>query len=134
MIYQKYNIAPRQGRMVSFCWILGKGCCCPGVLVLDPLCQKGNDHLRDAVYCRAQKRRGRVCAAEVARGRDIICSNKRHTELEPQIIGRMFKVKIDANIGNLVISVGSGQGTRYRGKMVSRIEFVTLNITVLTLM
>lgn len=31
--------------------------------------------------------------SEVARGRAIICSNKNHLELEPQIIGRMFKVK-----------------------------------------
>lgn len=42
--------------------------------------------------------------SEVARGRAIICSNKRHTELEPQIIGRMFKVKINANIGNSAIT------------------------------
>ncbi|EEC46047.1 predicted protein [Phaeodactylum tricornutum CCAP 1055/1] len=38
--------------------------------------------------------------SEVARGRAIICSNKKHPELEPQIIGRMFKVKINSNIGN----------------------------------
>lgn len=31
--------------------------------------------------------------SEVARGRAIIPSNKRHTELEPMIIGRNFKVK-----------------------------------------
>lgn len=42
--------------------------------------------------------------AEVARGRAIICSNKNHLELEPQIIGRMFKVKINANIGNSAIT------------------------------
>ncbi|KAL7473118.1 hypothetical protein ACHAXS_013513 [Conticribra weissflogii] len=42
--------------------------------------------------------------SEVARGRAIICSNKRHLELEPQIIGRMFKVKINANIGNSAIT------------------------------
>ena len=42
---------------------------------------------------------------EVARGRAIICSNrKHHLELEPQIIGRMFKVKINANIGNSAIT------------------------------
>jgi phosphomethylpyrimidine synthase len=38
--------------------------------------------------------------SEVARGRAIIPSNKKHTELEPMIIGRMFKVKVNANIGN----------------------------------
>ena len=42
--------------------------------------------------------------SEVARGRAIICSNKNHVELEPQIIGRMFKVKINANIGNSAIT------------------------------
>ncbi|KAL3802626.1 hypothetical protein HJC23_011950 [Cyclotella cryptica] len=42
--------------------------------------------------------------SEVARGRAIIASNKRHLELEPQIIGRMFKVKINANIGNSAIT------------------------------
>ena len=37
-------------------------------------------------------------------GRAIITSNKNHVELEPQIIGRMFKVKINANIGNSAIT------------------------------
>jgi phosphomethylpyrimidine synthase len=30
---------------------------------------------------------------QVARGRAIIPSNKRHTELEPMIVGRYFKVR-----------------------------------------
>jgi phosphomethylpyrimidine synthase len=42
--------------------------------------------------------------SEIERGRAIICSNKRHLELEPEIIGRMFKVKINANIGNSAIT------------------------------
>ena len=42
--------------------------------------------------------------SEIARGRAIICSNMNHLELEPQIIGRMFKVKINANIGNSAIT------------------------------
>jgi len=42
--------------------------------------------------------------SEIARGRAIISSNKRHTELEPEIIGRMFKVKINANIGNSAVT------------------------------
>ena len=42
--------------------------------------------------------------SEIARGRAIICSNKNHLELEPQIIGRMLKVKINANIGNSAIT------------------------------
>mmetsp|Transcript_37844 Transcript_37844/g.55726 ORF Transcript_37844/g.55726 Transcript_37844/m.55726 type:complete len:643 (+) Transcript_37844:67-1995(+) len=41
---------------------------------------------------------------EVARGRAIIPSNINHPELEPMIIGRMFKVKINSNIGNSAIN------------------------------
>jgi phosphomethylpyrimidine synthase len=41
--------------------------------------------------------------AEVARGRAIIPSNINHLELEPMIIGRAFKVKINANIGNSAV-------------------------------
>ena len=41
---------------------------------------------------------------EVARGRAIIPSNINHPENEPMIIGRNFLVKINANIGNSVIS------------------------------
>src|SRR3990167_3444045 len=37
---------------------------------------------------------------EIARGPAIIPANIRHVELEPMIIGRNFKVKINANIGN----------------------------------
>ena len=41
---------------------------------------------------------------EVARGRAIIPANINHPELEPMIIGRGFKVKINANIGNSVVT------------------------------
>ncbi len=41
---------------------------------------------------------------EVARGRAIIPSNKKHPELEPMIIGRNFLVKINANIGNSAVT------------------------------
>ncbi|WP_305798138.1 phosphomethylpyrimidine synthase ThiC [Methylacidiphilum caldifontis] len=41
---------------------------------------------------------------EVAAGRAIIPSNINHPELEPMIIGRNFRVKINANIGNSAIS------------------------------
>jgi len=41
--------------------------------------------------------------SEVARGRAIIPSNKRHIELEPTIIGRNFLTKINANIGNSAV-------------------------------
>ncbi|MCA8923070.1 MAG: phosphomethylpyrimidine synthase ThiC [Planctomycetes bacterium] len=41
---------------------------------------------------------------EVAAGRAIIPSNKKHPELEPMIIGRKFLVKVNANIGNSAVS------------------------------
>ena len=41
---------------------------------------------------------------EVARGRAIIPANVNHPELEPMIIGRAFKVKINANIGNSAVT------------------------------
>jgi phosphomethylpyrimidine synthase len=41
---------------------------------------------------------------EVARGRAIIPANINHPELEPMIIGRNFRVKINANIGNSALS------------------------------
>jgi phosphomethylpyrimidine synthase len=42
--------------------------------------------------------------AEVARGRAIIPANINHPELEPMVIGRNFKVKINANIGNSIVT------------------------------
>jgi phosphomethylpyrimidine synthase len=41
---------------------------------------------------------------EVARGRAIIPANINHPEIEPMAIGRNFKVKINANIGNSAVS------------------------------
>jgi phosphomethylpyrimidine synthase len=41
---------------------------------------------------------------EVARGRAIIPANVNHVELEPMIIGRNFRVKINANIGNSAVT------------------------------
>ena len=40
---------------------------------------------------------------EVARGRAIIPANINHPESEPMIIGRAFRVKINANIGNSAV-------------------------------
>lgn len=41
---------------------------------------------------------------EVARGRAVIPANINHPELEPQIIGRNFLVKVNANIGNSALT------------------------------
>lgn len=42
--------------------------------------------------------------SEIARGRAVIPCNINHAELEPQIIGRNFLVKINANIGNSAVA------------------------------
>ena len=47
--------------------------------------------------------------AEVAAGRAIIPANINHLELEPMIIGRNFKVKINANIGNSAVTSSPGE-------------------------
>ena len=41
---------------------------------------------------------------EVAAGRAIIPANINHPELEPMIIGRNFRVKINTNIGNSAVT------------------------------
>ncbi|MFZ5756974.1 MAG: phosphomethylpyrimidine synthase ThiC [Pseudomonadota bacterium] len=46
--------------------------------------------------------------SEVARGRAIIPANINHPELEPMIIGRNFRVKINANIGNSALASDIG--------------------------
>jgi phosphomethylpyrimidine synthase len=48
--------------------------------------------------------------AEVAAGRAIIPANINHPELEPMIIGRNFRVKINTNIGNSAVT------SSYRGR------------------
>jgi len=42
--------------------------------------------------------------AEVAAGRAIIPANVNHPELEPMVIGRNFRVKINTNIGNSAVA------------------------------
>jgi len=42
--------------------------------------------------------------SEIARGRAVLTANVNHPELEPQIIGRGFLVKINANIGNSAVA------------------------------
>ncbi len=42
--------------------------------------------------------------SEIARGRAVLTANINHPELEPQIIGRNFLVKINANIGNSAVT------------------------------
>lgn len=42
--------------------------------------------------------------AEIAAGRAVLPANVNHPELEPQIIGRNFLVKVNANIGNSAVT------------------------------
>ncbi|HEX6202967.1 MAG TPA: phosphomethylpyrimidine synthase ThiC [Thermoanaerobaculia bacterium] len=42
--------------------------------------------------------------SEIARGRAILPANVNHPELEPMVIGRAFKVKINANMGNSAVT------------------------------
>ncbi|KJV68689.1 phosphomethylpyrimidine synthase ThiC [Candidatus Neoehrlichia procyonis] len=57
---------------------------------------------------------------EIASGRAIIPSNINHPELEPMIIGKNFLVKINANIGNSVISSGIKEEVE---KMINAITY-----------
>jgi phosphomethylpyrimidine synthase len=45
-----------------------------------------------------------IVREEIARGRAIIPANINHPESEPMIIGRRFLVKINANIGNSIVT------------------------------
>jgi phosphomethylpyrimidine synthase len=45
-----------------------------------------------------------VVRDEIARGRAILPANIRHLELEPMIVGKRFKTKINANIGNSAVT------------------------------
>ena len=47
--------------------------------------------------------------SEIARGRAIIPSNINHPETEPMIIGRNFLTKVNANIGNSIITSGAAE-------------------------
>jgi phosphomethylpyrimidine synthase len=47
---------------------------------------------------------GEFVRAEIARGRAIIPANINHPETEPMIIGRNFLTKINANIGNSIVT------------------------------
>jgi len=38
--------------------------------------------------------------SELARGRAIVPANKRHIEMEPVVVGRLFRTKLNANTGN----------------------------------
>jgi len=45
-----------------------------------------------------------VVREEIARGRAIVPANVRHLELEPMVVGKRFKTKINANIGNSAVT------------------------------
>lgn len=47
---------------------------------------------------------GEFVRREIAEGRAILPSNRNHPECEPMIIGRAFRVKVNANLGNSAVS------------------------------
>jgi phosphomethylpyrimidine synthase len=47
--------------------------------------------------------------SEIARGRAIIPANINHPETEPMIIGRNFLTKVNANIGNSIVTSGTAE-------------------------
>src|SRR6266481_1756199 len=47
--------------------------------------------------------------SEIARGRAIIPANINHPETEPMIIGRNFLTKVNANIGNSIVTSGAAE-------------------------
>ncbi|CAI8596858.1 unnamed protein product [Vicia faba] len=58
----------------------------------------------EMLYCATREKLDpEFVRSEVARGRAIIPSNKKHLELEPTIVGRNFLVKVNANIGNSAV-------------------------------
>lgn len=59
----------------------------------------------EMLYCATREKLDpEFVRSEVARGRAIIPSNKKHLELEPTIVGRNFLVKVNANIGNSAVA------------------------------
>jgi phosphomethylpyrimidine synthase len=88
----------------------------PGALLNPPLRAKDGARVTQMHYARRGEvtpemefialREGfdaELVRSEVARGRAIIPANINHPEIEPMIIGRAFKVKINANIGNSAV-------------------------------
>jgi phosphomethylpyrimidine synthase len=47
--------------------------------------------------------------SEIARGRAILPANINHPETEPMIIGRNFLTKVNANIGNSIVTSGAAE-------------------------
>src|SRR5690242_9322625 len=62
---------------------------------------------------------------EVARGRAIIPANINHPETEPMIIGRNFLTKVNANIGNSIVTSGVAEEVE---KMVWAIRWGADNV------
>jgi phosphomethylpyrimidine synthase len=66
---------------------------------------KGRKHLGEAFGASIPSRlTPEFVRDEVARGRAIIPNNINHPESEPMVIGRNFRVKVNANIGNSAVT------------------------------
>jgi phosphomethylpyrimidine synthase len=74
--------------------------------------QRARDGLVTAEMAFVAAREGvrpKLVRDEVAAGRAVIPANHHHPETEPMIIGRAFRVKVNANIGNSAVSSAGGE-------------------------
>src|ERR1700731_4163431 len=75
----------------------------------------GNEERRAAAEVNGHRHKGipeyipEFVREEVARGRAIIPANVNHPETEPMVIGRNFLTKVNANIGNFIVTSGAAE-------------------------
>ena len=82
------------------------------IAIRENQCQEKNERLRQGTYHKGESFGANLpdiitpefVRDEVASGRAVIPANINHPEIEPMIIGRNFKIKVNANIGNSALS------------------------------
>ncbi len=85
-------------------WVRARGGGIPGSVVTQLHYARRGEITEEMEFCALREGMDpEFVRSEVARGRAIIPANIRHPELEPTIIGRAFRVKINANIGNSAV-------------------------------
>ena len=82
------------------------------IAIRENQCSEENENLRQGTYHSGENLGANLpkiitpefVRDEVASGRAVIPANINHPEIEPMIIGRNFKIKVNANIGNSALS------------------------------
>ncbi len=82
------------------------------IAIRENQCNEENENLRHGTYHTGENLGANLpkiitpefVRDEVASGRAVIPANINHPEIEPMIIGRNFKIKVNANIGNSALS------------------------------